>query len=566
MEELGLVGDLAVVAVAALVGGGIARLLRLPTVLGYLAAGIAIGPNTPGPAGDIDQVQTVADLGVALLMFTLGIRFSIRELREVQGLAIGGGALQIGLMIGAGIVAGLALGLETGEAALVGFVVAISSTMVALRLLEDRGVIGGPEGKVGVAFALFQDMAVVPLIVLIPVIAGEDDSLPVSLGLAALKAAGVLAAVWLIGIVVMPRLLERVMVARSRELFLLSVVAFALGTASISFLAGLSLAFGAFLAGLLVSESEYAHETLGEVLPLREVFAVVFFVAVGMLIEPASFVDHPDIVLTIAALGVFGKLVLVSGIGGVFGYARRSAFTAALALGNMGEFSFVLATVAIDEELIGVELSEAVLAAVLLSIAVSPVLFMAQDRIWRLLQAAPAVGPMLDQKPVVDIVDPNQLVNHAVIVGYTPAAEELIRGLSARGFRYIAVVQEPMTYRRLSVEGVPVILGNPELRPVLEQAQLERARVVAVTLTDVSLGESVVRTALSINPRLDIVARGGVEEAYSGISKAGAAEVVSAEFELGLEFARHALHRLGVSANEIQMHLQRRRREKAERA
>jgi CPA2 family monovalent cation:H+ antiporter-2 len=561
VEDLGLVGDLAVVAVAALIGGGIARLLRLPTVLGYLAAGIAIGPNTPGPSGDVTQVATVADLGVALLMFTLGIRFSIRELNEVRGLAIGGGFLQIGVMIAAGLGAGLLLGLGAAEAAIVGFVVSISSTMVALRLLEDRGVIGGPEGRIGVAFALFQDIAVVPLIVAIPVIAGEEDSLLVALGLAALKAAGVLVAVWLVGIVLMPRILERVMTARSRELFLLSVVAFALGTASLSFLAGLSLAFGAFLAGLLVSESEYAHQTLAEVFPLREVFAVVFFVAVGMLIEPSSFVDEPDLVLTIAALGVFAKLVLVSGIGSAFGFAPRAAFTAGLALGNMGEFSFVIATVAIDEGVIDSTLSEAIFAAVLLSIAVSPILFMAQDRLWGLLRAAPAIGPALDTPTIVDVPEPDEMVNHAVVIGYNQAAEELIRGLSARRFRYIVVTQDPVTFRRLSVEGVPCILGDPSLRVVLEQAHLQRARVMAVTLTDVRQGEAAIRTALSINPRLDVIARGGAEEAYAGILKAGAAEVVQAEFEVGLEFVRHALHRFGVSGTEIQMQLSRRRRE-----
>lgn len=565
MEELGLVGDLAIVAAAALVGGGIARLVRLPTVLGYLAAGIVIGPNTPGPSGDIDQVGTVADLGVALLMFTLGIRFSIRELRELQGLAIGGGAVQIGLMIGAGMLAGLVLGLESGEAAVVGFVVAISSTMVALRLLEDRGVIGGPEGKIGVAFALFQDIAVVPLIVLIPVIAGEDENVFVSLGLAGLKAAGVLVAVWLVGTIVVPRVLRRIMIARSRELFLLSVVAFALGTASVSFLAGLSLAFGAFLAGLLVSESEYAHQTLGEVFPLREVFAVVFFVAVGMLIEPDAFVEDPEIVLTIAALGVFGKLILVGGLSTAFGYAPRSAFTGGLGLANMGEFSFVIVTEAIDEELIDTGLSEAVLAAVLLSLAISPLLFIAQDRVWGTIRGVPFIGPALQMKTQVDVVAPEHLINHAVIVGSNAAAEELGRVLSGRGFRYVVVVQDPVAFRRLSIDGVPCILGDASLQSVLEQAHLDRARVLAVTLTDVRQGEDVVRTALALNSKLDVIARGGPEEAYAGLSRAGAAEVVHADFEVGLEFARHTLHRFGVSGAEIQMYLSRRRREERER-
>jgi CPA2 family monovalent cation:H+ antiporter-2 len=565
VEELGLVGDLAVVAVAALIGGGIARVLRLPTVLGYLAAGLAIGPNTPGPAGDIEQVQTVADLGVALLMFTLGIRFSLRELREVQALAMGGGFIQMGVMIAVGFAAGLTLGLDGAEAAIVGFVVAISSTMVALRLLEEKGAISGPEGRAGVAFALFQDIAVVPLIVLIPILGGEDQNVAAALGLAVLKAAGVLVAVWLIGIVLMPRVLERVMSIRSRELFLLSVVAFALGTASISFVAGLSLAFGAFLAGLLVSESEYAHQTLAEVFPLREVFAVVFFVAVGMLIEPQSFVDDPELVLTIAGLGLFGKLALVAGISSAFGFAPRAALTAGLALGNMGEFSFVIATVAMDEAVFDARLSEAVLAAVLLSIAVSPLLFNAQDRVWALLRAAPVVGPAIEMKTVVDIHEPDHLLNHAVIVGSGPAAEELMRALGAREFRYVIVTPDPVTFRRLSIDAVPCILGDASLQTVLEQAQLVRARVLAVTLTDVRHGENVVRTALQINPRLDVIARGGAEEAYSGLSRAGAAEVVHGDFEVGLEFARHALHRLGVSGAEIQLYLSRRRREEGER-
>lgn len=561
MDELGLVGDLAVVVVAALVGGGIARTLRLPTVLGYLAAGLAIGPNTPGPAGDIEQVQTVADLGVALLMFTLGIRFSLRELREVQVLAIGGGVIQMGVMIAVGFAAALALGLDGAGAAIIGFVVSISSTMVALRLLEERGVISGPEGRAGVAFALFQDMAVVPLIVLIPVLGGDDQHVAAALGLAVLKAAGVLVAVWLIGIVLMPRVLGRVMSVRSRELFLLSVVAFALGTASLSFLAGLSLAFGAFLAGLLVSESEYAHQTLAEVFPLREVFAVVFFVAVGMLIEPQSFVDDADLVLTIAALGVFGKMILVTGIGSVFGFAPRAAFTSGLALGNMGEFSFVIATVAIDEGVFDARLSEAVFAAVLLSVAVSPLLFVAQDRIWSVLRSIPALGPAMEMRMQVDVPEPEQLLNHAVIVGSNTAAEELLRVLSAREFRYVVVTQDPVAFRRLSIDGVACILGDASLQTVLEQARLERARVLAVTLTDVRHGESVVRTALVINPKLDVIARGGADEAFAGLSRAGAAEVVQADFEVGLEFARHTLHRFGVSGAEIQMYLSKRRRE-----
>ncbi len=561
MEELGLVGNLAVVMAAALVGGVVARLLRLPSLLGYLAAGLAIGPNTPGLVGDIDEVQTVADLGVALLMFTLGIRFSLRELVRVRGLAVFGGLSQIGVMIGLGVLLGWALGLSTDEALLLGAVISISSTMVALRLLEDRGEIGAAAGRAGVAFALIQDMAVVPLIVMIPVIAGDEENVLPSLGLAAAKAAGLLVGVWIVGTLIVPRVLARVSLARSRELFLLTVVALALGTASVSSLAGLTLAFGAFLAGLLVSESEYAHRTLAEVFPLREVFAVVFFVAVGMLIDPNSFVDQPEIVFGAAALGIVGKLVLVSGIAVAFGYTRKAALTAGIALGNMGEFSFVLASQGVSEGVFDVEINEAVLAAILLSIAVSPLLFLGQDALLRALRSAPGLGGLMEERTEAHVPEPKALVNHAVICGFNEAGREVAAALSFRDFRFLVIDQDPVVIRQLQAQGVPCILGDPALPAVLAQAGLEEARLLAVTLTDVSQVEAVAVAAHQISPRLDIVARGGEEESHLRLRGAGAAEVVHGEFEVGLEFVRHTLHRFGVPSQEVQAVLARRRRD-----
>lgn len=561
MDDLGLVGNLAVVAIAALVGGSIARLLRLPTVLGYLAAGLAIGPNTPGFVGDADQVQTVADLGVALLMFTLGIRFSIRELNRVRGVAVLGGLSQIGIVLAIGFLLGEALGLTNEQAFVYGSVAAISSTMVALRLLEDRGEIGASAGRVTVAFALMQDLAVVPIIVMIPVIAGEEENLALELGLAAAKGLALLAAVWVVGTFVVPWVLTRVTLARSRELFLLTVVALALGTASVSFLAGLSLAFGAFLAGLLVSESEYAHRTLAEVFPLREIFAVVFFVGVGMLIDPAIFLDEADLVLTLALFGVFAKIALVTGIALLFRYSPRAALTAGVALGNMGEFSFVIATEALAEEIFDAGLNGAVLSAVLLSIAISPLLFLAQEPLLRALRRMPTLGRAFGEHTEVHVGEPGALVNHAVICGFDGSGQEVARALSTRGFKFLVIDEDPVNIRNLREANIPCILGDPSLPTVLEQAELERARVLAVTLSDAAQSEAVVTMARAMNPRLDIVARGGDEESHLRLRQAGASEVVHAEFEVGMEFVRHTLHRFGVPSQEIQAMLARRRRD-----
>ena len=561
MEELGLVGNLAVVTTVALAGGAVARLMRLPTVLGYLAAGVVIGPNTPGFVGDIDEVQTVADLGVALLMFTLGIRFSLRELLKVRRLAVFGGLGQIGAMIALGVALGWGLGLELDQAVLLGAVVSISSTMLAMRLLEGRGEIGAASGRIGVAFALVQDLAVVPLIVMIPVLSGGEGDVMPALGWAAVKAVGLLAGVWIVGVVVVPRVLGWVTLARSRELFLLTVVALALGTASVSFLAGLSVVFGAFLAGVLVSESEYGHQTLAEVFPLREVFAVVFFVAVGMLIDPATFIDDPKTVWGVAAVGVGGKLVLVTVLAVVFGYPRRDALTAAVALANMGEFSFVLAQEGVAEGIFSEQLNEAILAAVLVSIVASPLLLAGRGALLAVSRSLPGVGALLEERVETHLPEPSVLVNHAVVCGFDQAGQEVVSTLTRRGFRSLVIDEDPVVIRRMVAEGMPCILGDPALPSVLEQAELERARVLAVTLADTAHGQAVVAAARQINPKLDVVARGGEVESHLRLRQVGAAEVVHAEFEAGMEFVRHTLHRFGVPSQEVQAMLARRRRD-----
>ena len=561
MEDLGLVGSLAAVVGAALIGGGVARLMRLPTVLGYLAAGVAIGPNTPGPSADVADIQTVADLGVALLMFTLGVRFSLRGLVEARGIAFLGGVVGTVVILGAGTLAGLALGLSTSEAIIAGMIVSISSTMVAFRLLEDRGLISGPAGRIAVAVALVQDLIVVVFIISVPVVGGEGENLGEELLIAALTAIAVLAGVWIVGSFAIPRVLTRVARSNSRELFLLTVIALALGTASLSFEAGLSVAFGAFLAGLIVSESNYAQRTIAEIFPLREVFAVVFFVSIGMLVDPDSLVDNPEIVLGVAAVAVLGKIVTVSVASAFLGLPPRAIVAAALALANMGEFSFVLATEAVREDVIGPGLNEALLTSVLISIAVSPLLFAAHDHIFRAMQRLPVLGRITTAQMEVHVPEDVRLANHAVIVGYREAGQEVTHMLKARNFRYIVIDEDPGALRALAAQDVPHIVGNAALPLVLEQAALERARVLVVTTGDPGMVEGIVVASRDLNPRIDIVAHGAFEEGRHRLHDLGVSQIVHAEFELGMQFVRHTLHRFGVSNAEIQAMVNRHRRD-----
>jgi CPA2 family monovalent cation:H+ antiporter-2 len=458
-----------------------------------------------------------------------------------------------------GTLVGYGVGLSTEQSVVLGAVAALSSTMVALRMLEQAGEIGQSAGKVAISISLVQDLAAVPVIVMIPVLAGGEDDFLAAIGLAAGKGIALVVGVWMVGTVAVPRLLDRAAIWRSRELFLLTIVVLALGTASISAVAGLSIAFGAFLAGLLVSESEYAHRTLAEVLPLREVFAVVFFVAAGMLIDPQSFVDDPEIVLSLAALGIVGKAVLVSGMAGAFGYSPRAAASAGLALANMGEFSFVLAATALDEGLFDERLNEAVLAGVLTSLALSPFLFLARHQLARALGRIPLRGQGASETG--EDADEAAIVNHAVICGFDEAGQEVTSVLLGRGFRCLVIDEDPVAVRRLRARGIKCVLGDPALPTVLEQARLEGARVLVVTVSDMTQAETVVRGAKQINPRLDIVARGASEYAHQRLTLAGAAHVVHAEFEVGMEVVRHTLHRFGLSSQEIQAVLSRRRQE-----
>ena len=332
VDERTFIIDLLIIICAATGGGVIASVLRLPVIVGYLVAGLVVS-NLPGWEIDVAEIQNIAELGVALLLFTIGVQFSVSKLADIRRVAVVGGVLQIGLTIALGFGIGRAFGLDVNAAFVLGAAMALSSTMVVLKLLDARGEMDSLHGRVALGILLVQDLAVVPLVILIPAAADATGlSLARELGLAAGKAVLLLGAAYILGVLVVPQLLRRVAETGSRELFLLAVLSLALGLAGGSFLLGLSLAFGAFLAGLVVSESEFSYQTLAEVLPLQEIFATIFFVAMGMLIEPAVLMDEPYQIAAVVAALVLGKLVITAGAVIVSGYPPRVGLMAGFAL------------------------------------------------------------------------------------------------------------------------------------------------------------------------------------------------------------------------------------------
>lgn len=560
-EERELVVDLVIIIMAAAGGGLTASALRLPTVLGYLVAGLIVGNYIPGLEIDVTRLQDIAELGVALLLFALGIKFSVRKLADISRIAVLGGGLQILMTIGLGLLVGLAFGLDVRSSLVLGYAVAISSTMVVLKLLEDRGEMDAVHARVALGILLVQDLAVVLMVILIGATAGETGlSLALEVGFAFGKALLLLAGTYLLATWVVPWFLVRVAKTGSRELFLLAVLSIALGLAGGSFALGLSIAFGAFLAGLAVSESDYSYQTLAEIMPLRDMFATIFFVAMGMLIDPKVLIEEPGLVAAIMAVVVVGKLLLIWALVAAFGYRSRTALYVGLALAQMGEFSFVLSQTALDEGIVSADVHSAILMSALLSIFLTPILGLVPRIMPRLSRFAFLDTLLGEPEPTVE-GPPGELRRHAIVCGYGPVGRELVQALKNRDFPFIVVELDPYRTDELKKANVPWIYGDATNDAVLDACRVRDARIIAVTLSEPAAAEAIVRRAKEMNSRVDVIVRGEGSQERIALMKAGAEEVVHPELEAGLEFVRHTLHRFGVDSNQIRALLSRRRQD-----
>ncbi len=550
MEGHQLVIDLVLAIVAAFVGGLVAQRLGQPVIVGYLIAGVALGPFTPGPTPSAESVGVIAEIGVAFLMFALGAEFSRAELRGMGRVALVGGSLQIAGTIAVGIAVGLALGLTPIQGVFVGALLALSSTVVAIKVLGSRGELQSLHGRGSVAILVAQDLAVVPMIVLLPALSapGVLDWLGVLATVG--KAIGVVVVAYLIGARAAPWLLAHAAARPSREIFLLAVVALALGTALMTQVVGLSLAFGAFLAGVVIAESEYRTQVVAEVLPLRDLFTSLFFVSVGMLIDPIALVAAlgPLALLTAAVVivkpAVTTLALLIAGIPGVV------ALPAALAIAQVGEFSFVLARQGVETGAIPARVFDLTLATALVTIVLAPVLVRASGPMLAALRRVPGLRRAFAEPLDAGTVEVG-LRRHVVICGFGHVARELAAVLDRRGFAYIVIEYNPAVVRELRQAGSRVIYGDAANPAVLEHASLAEASLLAVLVPDTRSAELATRHARAMNPRLDIIARAARPEDLDRLRRAGATDVVQPEFEAGVEVIRHALRRFGISGAEL---------------
>jgi len=552
-----LVSTIGMALTAAFAGGVVARRLRVPVILGYLVAGILISPSTPGVDLNSEIVQTLAELGVAFLMFSLGAEFSLRELLRIRRIALGAGALQIVLTLTAGAAVALTLGWSGKAAAVFGMVVALGSSAVALKMLLLRGEMETRHGRATGGVAIFQDLALVPILITLPILASSGDGNVLAvIGRSVGVAVAVLAAVLILGLRLVPILLELVERTKSRELFVLSIIVIALGAALVTEWAGLSIALGAFLAGLIVSESDFSHQVLVDITPLRDAFATLFFVSIGMLLDLRLVADHPWAVAGLVLLVVFGKTVILAGVLRLFNLSRASAVMAGVLLAQVGEVSFIVASEALGHGIIASDQYRLILALSLGTLIVAPLMVNATPGILTLLPtpgAAAAGQPMFE--PIVDV----SMRRHTIICGYGRIGAQLADALQRRGFHFIVIDNDLPTVRSAQEKGVTAIFGDAGNPNLMTKLGVEHARTLAVAISDPLAAEVAVAVARRLNPRVDIVARARSREQMRRLRDLGADEIVQPEFEAGLELVRHVLHAHGLEQRQVAAIIQRRR-------
>jgi CPA2 family monovalent cation:H+ antiporter-2 len=554
MDSHSFLVTLVVALCAALVGAAVAARLGQSVILGYILAGIVISPFTPGPVGDVAAVQALAEVGIILLMFTIGVQLSLRELLSAGRIATIGSITQMLLFVGLGFLIGQMLGWAPLEGALAGAVLSISSGAVLTKLLAERGDMDTTYGRVAIGWSAVQDVATVVVVVVVSALASGGDRLWLELALAGGKAALFLVLVVPVGSFVLPRLFERVAALRNREVFVLTVAAVALGTAYASTYFGLSLALGAFIAGIVVAESDLSHQILGEVMPLRDIFAGLFFVSVGILVDPSLVATSLPVELLIITLIVVGKGVLTAGTVALGRYSMRTSVLVGVLLAQSGEFSLVLARLGVDLGVLSQSLFSTMLVGIVGSIVLAPILYgLAGPLLLRIESHRRPVGLASEEE---DGTEPERagapLRGHAVICGYGRVGETIGAALGRRGFRFIVIEEDGAIVRELRERGVSALRGNAANQVLLERADVKDARILVVAIPDPLAARLIVDYARGVNRRLDIVVRTHSTAELAYLRNRGAAEAVMGELELALEMTRHTLHRFGVGGPEIQ--------------
>ena len=544
---MGIATDLILLVVTAFFSGLLMQRLGQPLILGYILTGIAFGPYTGGFAlTSVHEIELLAEIGVALLLFALGLEFSLKDLKPVKKIALIGTPIQIILTIAMGYGIGQMMGWDAKSSLWLGALVSLSSTMVLLKTLMNQGWLGTLSSKVMVGMLIVQDLAVVPLIVLLPMM--NDPSLGwISLEIAILKTVVFLAGMILFGTRLLPLIMRYIAHLGSRELFLLAITAIGLGVGYLTYLVGLSFAFGAFVAGMVLSESDYGHQALSDIIPVRDLFGLLFFASVGMLLNPVFLLDHWQQVLILVLIVSLGKGFIFALLARIFKYGNVVPLAVGMGLFQVGEFSFVLAQVGVSTNSISHEVYSLVLSTAIITMFLTPIISGQTSRLYALRKR------WFQHEPLDTINFPESgLQNHVIIVGGGRVGFRIAQVLKRLSVPLLIIEIDQLRVERAKHADIPVVFGDASHEVVLEAAETSSARLLIITTPEIVITQTIVERARKVNSEIQVVARAPGVEFLEEFKKLNISEVVIPEFEAGLEMARKALVHLHIPAAKIQ--------------
>lgn len=543
---MGIATDIILMIVAAFFCGVLLKRLGLPLILGYILAGILLSPHTGMiTVSNIHDIEVLAEIGVALLLFALGLEFSLKDLRPVKQIALIGTPIQILLTMGLGLGLGHFMGWEWRTSLWLGAIISLSSTMVILKTLMNQGWMGTLSSKVMVGILIIQDLAIVPMMIILPQLNDPKVGLTV-LGGAALKAAVFIAGMILLGTRLLPRLMAWIAKLGSRELFLLAITAIGLGIGYVTHMAGLSFAFGAFVAGMVLSESDFGHQALSDIIPLRDLFGLLFFGSVGMLFDASFLFSHAREVIILVLVVGLGKALIFAVLARVFQYRNVIPLAVAFGMFQIGEFSFVLARLGLTTGSIDHEFYSLILTAAIITMVLTPFASAQTGRVYAWKKKT------FKQEPLeTGNMPPAGLTRHVVIAGGGRIGFRIAQVLRQADISFVIVELDHRKFEHLRQDGMAVVYGHAGQDIVLEAADIKRASLLVLTIPAVVVSRSAVEHARRFNPELKVIARATGPDDFGVLKGVGVDDVVLPEFEASMEMARQSLLCLDLPEDDV---------------
>ena len=543
---MGITTDIILLIIAALLCGLLLHRLGQPLILGYIAVGIILGPNTGGlTVSNIHEIELLAEIGIALLLFALGLEFSLKDLKPVKMISIIGTPIQIVLTIGMGMGIGHMMGWDWKTSLWLGSLISLSSTMVILKTLMNQGWLGTLSSKVMIGMLIIQDLAVIPMMIILPQLNNPALGLP-ALGLAALKAGAFIIGMILLGTRLLPKLMTHIAKLGSRELFLLAITAIGLGVGYLTYLVGLSFAFGAFVAGMVLSESDYGHQALSDIIPLRDLFGLLFFTSVGMLFDPAFLFKNFRIIIIMVLVVGAGKGIIFTILSCIFRYRNVIPLAVGLGLFQIGEFSFVLARVGVSTNSIGSELYALILTVAILTMILTPLISGQTARIYALKKRW-----FQHEKLETSNIPETGLFNHVIIAGGGRVGFQIAQVLKRLKIQFVIIELDHRRFEQARSAEMAVIYGDAVQNIVLEAAGINKARLLVLTLPGIVEARSVIVNSKNLNKSIETIARISSPDYFQLMSELGVSKIVLPEFEAGIEMTRQLLLHLRIPPTEV---------------